>query len=165
MSLINDALKRAKAAQDKEPGASPPLQFRPVEPGQQAPNKFPWSLVIILAVLLVGGYFLFKLVASKETALEVEAKAANAPALQPTNVLTAPSTTLEPPTQQLAVATSAPAPKLQSLFFNPTRPSAVISGHIVFVGDKLGNFRVAAITRSSATLVSATETNILTFGE
>jgi hypothetical protein len=39
----------------------------------------------------------------------------------------------------------------------------MINGKNVFVGDKVGEFRVAEITRDSATLISATQTNILTF--
>ncbi len=46
-----------------------------------------------------------------------------------------------------------PAPlKLQVIVFDPARPSATINGKTVFVGDKLGPFRVSAITRDSVTL-------------
>jgi len=64
----------------------------------------------------------------------------------------------------------APPPKaaplrLQAIVFDPKRPSALISGKTVFIGDKLGDARVMGIDRDSATLVGAGRTNILTLPE
>jgi hypothetical protein len=56
-------------------------------------------------------------------------------------------------------------PRLQGIFFHATRPSAIMNGKSVFVGDKVGEFRVTAITRDSATVVGAGQTNILSFGK
>jgi hypothetical protein len=53
-------------------------------------------------------------------------------------------------------------PKLQAIFFVPGHSSAIISGKTVRAGDKVLGFRVAVIDRSSATLVSATQTNVMT---
>jgi hypothetical protein len=59
-----------------------------------------------------------------------------------------------------------PAPlRLQAIFFNPKRPTAVISGKSVFVGDKVGDLRVLAIDQESATLVGAGKTNVLTLAQ
>jgi hypothetical protein len=63
-----------------------------------------------------------------------------------------------------------PAPKppplrLQAIVFNPKRPSVLISGRTLFVGEKLGDLRVVAIDQESATLVGAGKTNILTMPE
>ena len=41
----------------------------------------------------------------------------------------------------------------------------MISGKTLFVGDKLGALRVAAIDHESATLVGAGQTNILSLAE
>ena len=51
MSLINDALKRAKAATPTPP---PDLQFRPVEPLKPVPLRrgWSWSAVLGLAAIL-----------------------------------------------------------------------------------------------------------------
>ena len=183
MSLINDALKRAKAAQKNDPPAGgPPLDFRPVDPGHNAPKRPVWLSVIgvIAPVVLIG--ILWKVFSTKEQPLKVEAKGVVAPTNTEASQASAPAskspipppepkpTTYQPRTQALAGATSLalaepPALKLQGIVFHPTRPSAVISGKSVFVGDKTGNFRVTAIARDSVTLVSATETNVLTFGE
>jgi cytoskeletal protein RodZ len=55
-----------------------------------------------------------------------------------------------------------PAPlRLQAVVFNPRQPSAIISGKTLFIGDKLGDSRVVAIDRGSATLVGAGKTNVL----
>jgi hypothetical protein len=55
-----------------------------------------------------------------------------------------------------------PPPKLQAVIFNPRNPSAVIDGHTVFRGDRLGALRVTKITVNSATLVGEGQTNVLT---
>jgi|ERR1041385_8706876 hypothetical protein len=186
MSLINDALKRAKAAQKKdEPSTAPPLQFQPVDPSQKGPRGPRWPILLCFAGALIVGGLLLKAVFSKEQPLKVEAKGVAAPtnnaqsteaaALPPGTGVLPPvpkPTTFQPRTQELAGATSSAsveparpaAPKLQGILFHPTRPSALINGKTVFVGDKVGDFRVSAIARDSATLVSSTETNVLTFG-
>ena len=41
----------------------------------------------------------------------------------------------------------------------------MLSGKTVFVGDKVGEFRVRAIDQESVTLVGAGQTNILTLPE
>jgi len=54
-----------------------------------------------------------------------------------------------------------PPLKLQAIVFDPKRPSVLINGATLFVGEKLGELRVVAIGRESATLVCAGSTNIL----
>jgi hypothetical protein len=59
-----------------------------------------------------------------------------------------------------------PAPlRLQAIIFTPRRPSAMISGRTLFIGDKLGDLRVVAIGKDSATLAGAGQTNILSLPE
>jgi hypothetical protein len=61
---------------------------------------------------------------------------------------------------------SKPAPlRLQAIVYNPRRPSAMISGKTLFVGDKLGDLRVVAIDKESATLTGGGQTNILSLPE
>src|SRR5215471_12143006 len=58
MSLINDALKRAKQAQQQHSPDAPQMmvQFRPVEPTQQVKknNTWIWIAVVIVAGLIIG---------------------------------------------------------------------------------------------------------------
>ncbi len=56
-------------------------------------------------------------------------------------------------------------PKLQGIVFNPRRPSAVINGKTLFLGDRVAGFRVVAIGPDSATLVSGGQTNVLMLEE
>jgi hypothetical protein len=70
-------------------------------------------------------------------------------------------------TNQSEVAAAAPSLKppplkLQAILFNEARPSAYVGGKVVFVGGKVQDFRVAAITADTVTLVSDTKTNVLT---
>jgi hypothetical protein len=59
-----------------------------------------------------------------------------------------------------------PAPlRLQAIIFTPKRPSAMISGRTLYVGDKLGDLRVVAIDKESATLTGAGQTNVLSLPE
>jgi hypothetical protein len=59
---------------------------------------------------------------------------------------------------------SAPEPvlKLKAIFYSPGHTTAIINGKTVKAGDVYKGFRVAAITQTSATLVSATQTNVMT---
>ena len=56
-------------------------------------------------------------------------------------------------------------PKLQGIFYRPARPSAVISGKNVFIGSRVGEFEVLAITQENVTIGSATQTNVLSLAE
>ena len=71
------------------------------------------------------------------------------------------------PVVAVAPVASAPAPelKLQAIFFAPGRSSAIISGKTVRVGNIFKGFRVTAITEVSATLVSDTQTNVMTLDQ
>jgi hypothetical protein len=87
----------------------------------------------------------------------------------PTVAVTKPKLPANPPKTEMPApipaAPASPPLKLQAVFFAPGRSSAIISGKTVQAGDRLGGFRVAAIGRSSATLVSATQTNVMTLGQ
>src|SRR3954463_3143009 len=70
MSLINDALKRARQAQQPHAPDAPQLrvQFRPVEPTQQPQKRTPaiWIAVVVVAVLAIG--FVFRQLAQENSA-------------------------------------------------------------------------------------------------
>lgn len=203
MSLINDALKRAKQVHATQPCAPPNLQLRPAEPARVSSKGFglvlPATVITIVVVGLIS-YFGFRQAGGPVSMPQItSAKAihntARAPAIkdhasvaepafrqsqQPTEhaaeiATTAnssdrahPQTRENPAATVSAVAAStvpvppAPAPpKLQAIVFTPGHPSAIISGKSVCIGDHVKDFRVAAIDQTSATLVSATETNVL----
>ena len=218
MSLINDALKRAKEAQRRaSPPPSSPMQFRPVEPAQQARHGVGLMLPAILAgAALLALFCAWQWAQRRPPAEPREVRALTRPgapatvtpqsvALSPTETATTaqpsppaelpfqpdaimevanllpatdPSPSSTPPlareqandASDSVVVASPPPPKpaplrLQAIVFNPKRPSVLINGKTLFVGERVGDARVVAIDQESATLVSAGKTNILTLGE
>ena len=210
MSLINDALKRARQAQQEAP--PPPasnLEFRPIEHEQYGRPRVGLAVPTLLAlasVLLL--FLLWQAVRNPEThePMEVKARTKASPASAPkapavpavTSASPAPVTVVEPvpsPSPALAkvsapeptispsnppvlvmvrtestnpVATEVPKPpppKLQTIVFHPTRPSVMINGKTLFVGDKVGEFRVRVIDQESVTLVGNGQTNVLNLPE
>jgi hypothetical protein len=221
MSLINEALKRAKQAhsQNLPPKASVP-PMRPVESEQSTPGKgFSAVVPIGLAAVAVTGLLIFFLIWKRDNSsgssvtpvpLPVAAKTPDrdpaAAATEPSKV-SAPLTGANPrstpvsmadehapvapigvqhslvaspsgapnatipvvesaDSNHLATAAGPPAPapallKLQSIVFNPRRPSAMINGRIVFIGDHIRELRVMAIHRDDVLLVGAGNTNLL----
>jgi hypothetical protein len=183
MSLINKALKRAQQAQQENPPATPPLEFRPIEPGQQHRRHtllLVGLAVVVAAILGLSVLLVRVLVQSNSNALPVAARVIEPPlaplaavasnSLGTPNVSTATSAGMAPnaePTTNGAVHAAAaavppPAPmKLQGIFFNPRSPSAVVNGQSVYLGDRVDGFRVMGISPVAVTLVSATATNVL----
>jgi hypothetical protein len=210
MSLINDALRRAKEAQQQTPPPPPhELPFRPVEPTQQIARR---DLGLLLPVALAGVALLALLLAwvlihprGSATPREVNARTASipqaaspasAPPAQPAPaqspaLAAAPTTTSvashamdttdasadeplasveESEATNTPAITAAPPPKLaplrlQAIIFNPKRPSAMIGGKTLFMGDKVGDLRIVAIDKDSATLAGGGQTNVLTLAE
>jgi hypothetical protein len=71
MSMINDALKRAKKAQQENPSPTPSLQFRPVEPAQEGRPRAPLLIVaatlMFIGIIAMGGILIW-IVAQKREA-------------------------------------------------------------------------------------------------
>lgn len=216
MSLINDALKRAKEAQQQAaPAPASNLQLRPIEPAQYTRPSIGLMLPAALAVVaLLVLFFLWQLAHRTSAAAPTEVKARTAAPALPPSAPQAVATSVAPvPTAQpdiaplpapstkpmpgsagalgpnaasdstnapVAAASDAgankaadieapppkPAPtKLQGIVFSRTRPSVMIDSKTLFIGDKLNGYRVTAIDRESVTLVSTSQTNILTLAE
>lgn len=198
MSLINDALKRARQAQQENPPIAPELEFRPVEPGQQPPRRpallFVGLTLVSVAILGLSSLLVYFVVQVEPASLQVAARVADRSVVRlaqaPTNppveppatnspaepTLATPAADLaelpdEPNTNGLPVVAAIvealkPAPlKLQGIFFNPHNPSAVVAGRTVYLGDRVGGFRVMGISPVAVTLVSATATNVLSLSE
>lgn len=191
MSLINDALKRTKEAQQQNapPASGPPL--KPADPAvTKAAGNSKSLLYIMVACVVVGNAFLFIYLKDgdrKPTAAQPTSPIAAAPAPVPTVPATPAPTppaavstvTANPPpvtasalpeTNAVAAAPIIPAQpeppkpaplKLQSIIYNPSRPSAMVSGKFVLVGDKVLGFRVVAIDQETVTLIGNGQTNIL----
>jgi hypothetical protein len=64
--------------------------------------------------------------------------------------------------KQPAASPSHPALHLQGISYHPTRPSAIINNNTLFVGEKVADWTVTAISNQSVTLQDNTgQTNIL----
>ena len=208
MSLINDALKRAKEAQINAP--RPTISGLPLRPAEPAPGHrrriglmLPAAALLAITLAALFGWRLFlkgnpahsqsHISPSPASDLagrpaeELVAKAAPAPTVadaqpqpasapptdaEPSAAASVSSTTasvpdsLPPGTTAPSAPESSPAPKpaplkLQGILFDPAHPAAMISGRTLFIGDKLGEWRVVAISQESATLVNAGQTNLL----
>jgi hypothetical protein len=170
MSLINDALQRAKESeQNKSPGM-PPLQ----------PVKFTsrggigWLLPASVVVFVTAACFFIGLSLTRHTPVP----AANAPessekrpeklvsAPEAVSVVTPPAAVADtnPPAISNAIVEATPPPpepKLQGILFDPKRPCAIVDGAMVFAGDRVRGFRVTAISRHSVTLKKGTDTKVL----
>lgn len=178
MSLINDALQRAKEAEQKNP-QQPPTDppFRPIEPVHEEEKPRSWKPILI-GLLIVTFFYLLWQHNRDGIAPESDNSQQGTPRISKRAPSQTPGQTPAPPIEIVTMdplpeefaalspevetaATQPPALRLQAVFYSPTKPSAIISGETVVVGSKIRNFRVQAITPLSATLVSATETNVL----
>ena len=173
MSLINDALKRARETQPKgfAPSASPAL--RPVEAADRSVSGNDVLLpALIVVILLLGCLLLWVWFRGDGGELKVRARTSPisgeivpTPAvIQPAPVTAQPVVAaidkLPEPITNAAIAVEPPKPaplvyKLQSIFYRPKSPSAVINGKPVFIGSLVANARVVAIGKDSATIVTA----------
>ena len=187
MSLINDALKRAKEAQRKEtPSGGSPM--RPVE-AKPTERDFGLVLPVVIVLLVVTAIVFIGLAMTRQPATSTVKNIAAAPAIVPPQAPTqtvaiavVPAT--NPPPAALPVpapATSAPpaevispapikaeAPKpvrLQGIAYDPLISWAIVNGKTVYVGDFVNGMQVMTISRKSVTLVGNGQTNILVVGQ
>jgi hypothetical protein len=198
MSLINDALKQAKATQPALTSVASGPALRPVEPARRSRGTgflLPAVILVVLVLALIllwqwfhGGADLqvrAKTIPSAElvAATPTPAPVAAVPAIVPTTPAPAISTPAPVPasaetvkvadasatvpavTPAVAVEPAKPQPptyKVQSIFYSPKKPSAVINGKLVYLGQRVSGASVVEITADSVTLVtSGGQTNVL----
>lgn len=188
MSQINEALKRAKAAQQNNP---PPggLRLRPAEPpaatwGTRLATLFMFVLVAALGLFLVlhlrqkiaarnrppaESSTLTPANAAKTTPVTgTPAVASSRPAVslhRPATATPMGATTSTDATPSAVTPLEVPAFKLQGILYSAHSPLAMIDGQTVKIGDKVGDeadgYRVTAIAERTVTVVNATQTNVL----
>lgn len=165
MSLINDALNRARESQQKNPpSGAPPLM--PVEHRESGLN---WILPALVILLIVVACFFIGLSVAKHTVAKF-VDAPGTPATQPVETNNAESDSvilLKPTTNADAVISDVVVPiAVQGIMYDPARPSAIVDGKTVYVGDRVQDFRVKKISKSTITLTGPGGTNeVLGLGE
>ena len=190
MSLINDALKRAKESQPGTTPAPEPVQpMKPVDPPPAPPRSHrmpPYFLPSVLVVLSGACWFLVKGWETKRQAglypapitvsareivpalSSVSTPAESTPATQSSNSVGSLKPATASAANDSALPALAPSPrppsafKLQGIFYRPSNPSAVINAKTVFIGDTIDEARIKTIDRQSVTLVHDGQTEVLT---
>ncbi len=113
MSLINDALKRAKQNQEVNPPATPPLEFRPVESSQSDGRRTSLLLVglslVIVTIVGMCAALVWYVSQKNGPALLVEASANPRSAVPRTNAPAQPAPKSKPPVMVVEPAIAAPA--------------------------------------------------------
>lgn len=152
MSLINDALKRAKESQQQQsqmPPGAPPLP--PVEPESSGGLGWFLPVLIILLVVIAGLFVALAFFTQKSLAPQTVVPVTNV-----VQVAAAPPPVL-PKTNPVVAVAQPPAPpelKLQGIFFNAASPQAIVNGHTVNVGDTVDGFRVTLISKDNVSLIA-----------
>jgi len=199
MSLINDALKKARQAQATAPVRSSAPQLR--SPETDHPLRSGPSFVlpaIIVAVGLAGAALVWmamsghrlevgkidpvatanlpshppgpgqSIVSSPHDVVSARPAAAAARATEPPPAVVSPPATLVTvtPTTPVPEPPAVPASlKLNGIFYNPARPTAIVNNKLVSTGSRVGALTVLAIRQSSVTLVGGGRTNVLSLSE
>ncbi|MEJ0088231.1 MAG: hypothetical protein WDM80_00510 [Limisphaerales bacterium] len=166
MSLINDALKRAKQTQhNSNPVAAPAMErpLQPIESGlQDQGSNLIWPVAIILFLLLFAGLFIaISSVGHVTKQAAVDPMPAPAPVVQVAAATPPPA----PPVVDTPKITAPKPARIQGIVYDPVTPYAIISGKTVFVGDAVDGQRVTFISRNAITLVGNGQTNHLHVGE
>ena len=171
MSLINDALKRAKEAQRKNvsSGVTP---MRPIEVRRRERDFSVFLPVLIILLLVAAVFFIGLALASRKEKMIVVGPAISVtqtvgtvagPAINPpADVSPAPP----PVIGSAAINTNAPRQtRIQGIVYDPVHPWAIINGKTVYVGDFVDGRRVTAISHSTITLAGNGRTNTFNVGD
>jgi hypothetical protein len=166
MSLVNDALKRATEVHKKNSPpilAEPGLKLRPVDPAPSAKNGIGLVLPVTLLTIVAIGILSLIVGAKKGPVVSAQTKIMSVASVAPiAEIAVQPAATTPVP---VAAETAPPvlAPlKLQAVFYTPPKPTAIISGETVHVGDSVREWKVVAIGSASAMLIGSAQTNFLT---
>lgn len=193
MSLINDALKRAKLTQAENPPTTPTLEFRAAEAAAET-SRQKALLVVGLCLMLIAIIGMATLLVKYATEanrrnVSVGARRGDAPIVAKVQTNAANETVIvaavkaaedvllerkldpdKPDTNGVPVFTENAAPplpafKLQGIFFNPGNPSAVVNGRTIYLGDRVNGFRLIAVSPVAVTLSNGAETNVLSLSQ
>lgn len=148
MSLINDALKKAKQAPPRNlPNSLPPLQ-----PVADESSFFPAWLVPALIILLIFAAIFF--IGWSVAHHAVHSMAAD-PSTTTQDVAVVPLPVTTPKVENPVLVNPVDLPVLQGIFYSPSAPSAIVDGKTIRPGDKFKQYRVKEIGKFTVTLIDA----------
>ena len=169
MSLINDALKRADEQHRQSEATAPPPLAKPLQPVTHKSRAWlPVALLMIglMLVLALAAWFLSKWwEAQKHKTKKPVPKVVPAEIPKPKP----PEPPVEPPHTNPPPVVVEPPPviktnvvlKLQGVFIRTDKPSALINGRMVFVGDKIFDATVRSILPDRVTVEEDGQTKVM----
>ena len=151
MSLINDALKRAKQSQPPQPPPPPGSPLPPVEAVPRGGMSWFFPVAIFLLVAVACFFIAFAFFISRKPVAPITTAPQNAPVA----AVVLPKTPASPvATQVVAAVTNKPMLKVQGIFFSDAKWEAIVNGQSVFVGDRVNGFRVKLISRNDVSFIA-----------
>lgn len=174
MSLIHDALKRAQKQPKDQPAPKLPLEFLPPAPGTGccAGPRYLGVTLVLLAVLGLVALLVWVTWSPPGRGVPVAARTAVAPVnnapvaavippLPSTNLSGAGAEPVATNTAPVAATPVVEPLRLQGISFNPSAPSAVVNGRVLYLGDTVNGFRLTAVSPVAVTLQRGTESQVL----
>lgn len=171
MSMINDALRKAKETQPDNTRPADGPAYRPAESKFPEPRPLFSLPFLVIVLLLLAGFLITNFSVNEGPTLKVRARGRHAaagetapvpvtlaaiPVAQPAPTVTVETT----PTPDVVAAE--PTYRLQGIVYNLKHPSAVINNRPVFIGERVGDARVTAISKETVTIVTLNgQTNVL----
>jgi hypothetical protein len=153
MSLINDALNKAKQAPPRNlPNTLPPMQ--PAASNESSAAAV-WLVPAIVIFLIVAAIFFIGWAAAHNTVHDAQVAQQPISATQQVEA-TSISDILQNTNKYVAVPTpqvEAYVPKLQGIFYSATAPTAILDGKTVGPGDQFKEYKVKAITKYTVILI------------
>lgn len=181
MSLINDALKRTQKMEESQPPVLGELELRPIEPGQTpepnqggGPKRIIWGIVLAVVAVNIVLWLVFK---GDDSETEARARAVDTEVVEAIAEEPAPGASAEAspvdvveaaPPEEAETLVTEPQPepaivvppviehpefRVQSIVSHPVRPSVMINGRVLFIGDRVEGYTVTEVGKYDVTLV------------
>lgn len=174
MSLINDALKRAR--QEAPPVIPPPAAPPPRPPTRNSATVAGWLIPTVVIFLVMAAAFFIgwgmahhtlatfepETRTAEPTPANVPAASVSGPVIE-TPASASPNASIPQQTKPEPEPVSVNplfAPKLQGIFYSPSGSTAILDGKSVRVGATFKQYKVTEITKTSVTLMSADRKSI-----
>jgi hypothetical protein len=148
MSLINDALKRAR----HNPPRGPQSPMPPPPTTEEPKPVGAWLMPAIVIVVIVAAIFFIALLVASHSVQTIVTAPPN-PVIITQQAAEVALPVIAPPPPPPPPLNPPEAPRLQGIFYSPTAPTAIVDGKTVSPGSQYLQYRVTEITKYTVTLV------------